>query len=61
MGKALRQTTKIIVAQRVSSIRHADQILVLDDGKVLGLGTHEELLNTCASYRDIAEIQMGEV
>lgn len=61
MGKVLRQTTKIIVAQRVSSIRHADQILVLDDGKVLGLGTHEELLNTCASYRDIAEIQMGEV
>lgn len=61
MGEKFQSTTKIIVAQRVSSIRHADRILVLDGGKVLGLGTHEELLETCASYRDIAEIQMGEV
>ncbi len=62
---ALRQrfsdTTKIIVAQRVSSIAHADRILVLDHGKVVGDGTHEELLNTCEIYREISESQIGGV
>ena len=54
-------TTKIIVAQRVSSLQNADQILVLEDGQAVGLGTHEQLLRTCGSYREIAAIQMGEV
>lgn len=47
--------TVIIVSQRTSSIRHADKILVLDDGKLLGAGTHEELLKTCEIYREIHE------
>ena len=54
-------TTKIIVAQRVSSLQSADQILVLEDGRAVGLGTHEELLQSCESYREIAAVQMGEV
>lgn len=48
----------IIVAQRVSTIKHADQILVLDDGTCVGLGTHHELLKTCPTYAEIVESQM---
>lgn len=62
--KALRERygeiTTIIVAQRVSSIRHADQILVLDEGREIGLGTHSELMKECDIYREIATLQMGE-
>ena len=54
-------TTKLIVAQRVSSIKNADKILVLEEGRIAGYGTHEELMHSCESYREIAEIQMGEV
>ena len=50
--------TVIIVAQRVSTIIHADQILVLEDGESVGLGTHAELLQTCGTYREIVESQM---
>ncbi len=50
--------TKIIVAQRVSTILHADQILVMDKGSIVGKGTHEELLKNCKTYREIAESQM---
>ncbi len=50
--------TVIIVAQRVSTIIHADQILVLEDGESVGLGTHAELLQTCETYREIVESQM---
>lgn len=60
LAKRGEHTTKIIVAQRISSIRHADLILVLDAGQVLGLGTHEQLMQTCDSYRQIANVQMGE-
>ena len=49
----------IIIAQRVSSILHADHILVLEDGRSIGYGTHEELLKTCPTYREISESQMG--
>lgn len=52
-------TTTIIIAQRVSSILHADHILVLEDGKEIGYGTHEELLEECESYREISHSQMG--
>ena len=48
----------IVVAQRVSSIRTADQILVLDDGRTVGLGTHDELLSTCETYREIVDSQV---
>lgn len=51
--------TTVIVAQRISSIRHADLILVLEDGKITGKGNHEELMRSCALYREIAETQMG--
>lgn len=54
-----RNTTTVLVAQRISSLRHADLILVLSDGVVLGEGTHETLMETCPEYREIAEIQMG--
>lgn len=53
------RTTSVIVAQRVSSVRHADLILVLEDGRVTGAGTHEELLASCPLYREIADSQMG--
>ena len=53
-------TTAIIVAQRVSSIMSLDHILVMDEGRVIGQGTHEELLRSCPQYRDIYKTQMGE-
>ena len=53
--------TKVIVAQRVSTIRHADLILVLEEGSAIGQGRHEELMQNCPAYRAIAEAQMGEV
>ena len=55
-----RNTTTVVVAQRISSLRHADLILVLSDGKVIGQGKHDELLETCDEYRIIAQAQMGE-
>ena len=51
--------TLVIVSQRTSSILHADQILVLDDGRVAGLGTHEQLLKTCEVYQEIYASQKG--
>ncbi len=49
----LKDTTKIIIAQRIGSVEEADQILVMDDGKIIGMGTHEELLASCEAYQDI--------
>ena len=61
---ALKSETKesavIIVAQRVSTIMDADRILVLDDGNVVGMGTHKELLDNCAIYKEIASSQLSE-
>lgn len=65
LRRVLRQnyaaTTKIIVAQRVSSIKDADLILVLEDGRVVGSGRHDELMQSCEVYRDIAQTQMGDM
>ena len=55
-----KESTVFIVAQRVSTIMHADQILVLDEGRVVGKGTHEELLKNCETYREIAESQLSK-
>ena len=55
----LKDTTKIIIAQRISSVQEADQILVLEDGKIIGHGTHEELLKTCEAYSEIYTTQIG--
>lgn len=54
------RVTTVVIAQRVSSILHADHILVLDEGRELGYGTHEELMERCDVYREIAVSQMGE-
>ena len=56
----LKDTTRIIIAQRISSVQDADRILVLDDGKIIGSGTHEELLRTCRAYEEIYATQIGE-
>ena len=55
-----RHTTTVLVAQRISSLRHADLILVLEDGQVVGAGNHDHLMDTCEEYRIIAETQMGD-
>ena len=57
MGKALPDMTKIIIGQRISSVRHADQIIILDDGRVSAIGTHEELLARSEIYQQIYESQ----
>ncbi|MBQ3519849.1 MAG: ABC transporter ATP-binding protein [Clostridia bacterium] len=59
LKKQVKDATVIIVAQRLSTIMHAEQILVLDEGRAVGLGTHEELLRTCSVYRNIAESQLN--
>ncbi len=59
LGQATKGRTLIIVAQRVSTIRHAEQIVVLDAGRVVGLGTHEELMGTCPTYVEIVQSQAG--
>ena len=59
LAKELPDTTKVIVAQRISTIRHADQILVLDRGLAVGLGTHDELMQNCDVYREIALSQLS--
>ena len=60
IDKDYSNTTTVVVAQRVSSIKNADLILVIEDGKVIGSGKHEELVATCESYREISEMQMGD-
>ena len=64
LRKALRAKTEdatvIIVAQRISTILHADRIIVLDEGKIAGMGTHRELLRECEAYREIAKSQLSE-
>ena len=54
-------TTTILIAQRISSVMHADHILVLEDGEMLGYGTHEELMETCEVYREISRSQTGDM
>lgn len=59
LNEKLKDTTKIIVAQRISTIRHADKIIVLDRGEAVGMGTHEELMKNCDVYKEIALSQLS--
>lgn len=59
LGEQVQNSTMIIVAQRISTILHADQILVLEEGKIVGKGTHEELLKNCEVYQQIAKSQLS--
>lgn len=59
LNEKLKDTTKIIVAQRISTIRHADKIIVLDRGEAVGIGTHEELMKSCDVYKEIALSQLS--
>ncbi len=59
LNEKLKDTTKIIVAQRISTIRHADKIIVLDRGEAVGMGTHEELMKSCDVYKEIALSQLS--
>ncbi|OCL27315.1 hypothetical protein U472_07585 [Orenia metallireducens] len=60
LTKNIKNQTNIIVAQRISTIMNADKILVLEDGKITAIGTHEELLTESKVYQDIFESQFGE-
>ncbi|MBQ5886968.1 MAG: ABC transporter ATP-binding protein, partial [Clostridia bacterium] len=59
LSSALPDSTVITVAQRVSSVKNCDLILVIDSGRIIGCGKHEELLNTCTEYKEISDSQMG--
>lgn len=60
LNEKISDAAVIIVAQRISTILHADQIIVLDEGKIVGKGTHEELMQSCAAYQEIAKSQLSE-
>ncbi|MDD4194768.1 MAG: ABC transporter ATP-binding protein, partial [Acholeplasmataceae bacterium] len=57
--KSFSKTTKIIIAQRISSIKDSDHILLIDEGKIIASGTHEKLMNTSKIYQEIAFYQLG--
>ncbi len=60
LARETENATVVIVAQRVSTIMNADRIIVMDEGKVMGIGTHRELLNTCGTYQEIVRSQLSE-
>ena len=59
LGQGYQETTVITIAQRISAIMHCDLILVLEEGRPMGLGTHQQLMRDCALYREIAQLQLG--
>lgn len=60
LAKEVKDAAVIIIAQRVSTIQHADQIIVLHEGQMVGIGKHEELLQNCSVYKEIYESQTKE-
>ena len=59
LARTQKEAAIVVVAQRIATIMHADQIVVLDDGQVVGQGTHEELLRSCPAYLEIAQSQLS--
>ena len=59
LSNALPDSTIITVAQRVSSVKNCDLILVIEDGEIIGCGKHEHLMETCSEYKEISDSQMG--
>ena len=59
LDRELKDTTRLIVAQRIGTIRNADKIIVLDEGKMVGMGTHDQLMQTCPVYQEIARSQLS--
>jgi len=60
LKKETSEATVIIVAQRVGTVMNADRIIVLDDGKIAGIGTHKELMQSCEVYKEIVSSQLSE-
>ena len=60
LSESTKESTVIIVAQRISTIMNAEQIIVLDEGKIAGIGTHKKLLESCPAYLEIAKSQLSE-
>jgi ATP-binding cassette subfamily B protein len=60
LKKEMSDSTMIVVAQRVSTVMDADRIIVLDEGQIVGMGSHKELLDTCGVYREIVSSQLSE-
>ena len=60
MKEVTKKSVMVVIAQRITSIKEADQIIVLDEGKVVGKGTHRELLENCSAYFEIAKSQLSE-
>ena len=60
ISRLMTHNTVLIVGQRIASIMHADQIIVLDEGKIVGKGTHEQLMKTCSVYQEIALSQLSK-
>lgn len=59
LARTQKEAAIVVVAQRIATIMHADQVIVLDDGQVVGQGTHEELLRSCPAYLEIAQSQLS--
>jgi ATP-binding cassette, subfamily B, multidrug efflux pump len=60
LKKEIKDATTLIVAQRIGTIKDADRIVVLDDGKIVGMGTHQELMGNCSVYQEIAYSQLSK-
>lgn len=60
LDRARPNITKIIIAQRIASVKRADKIVILENGEILACGKHQELLKSCAAYRDIYDSQIGK-
>ena len=60
LKKEIAEATVFIISQRVSTVMDADRIIVLDEGQIVGMGTHKELLNTCEVYHEIVSSQLSE-